>query len=111
MIEDRFSAIELVVTPLFMVLVARLCPSLSLVLVVLEGIRGPPGFGDCGSLVEPDLFNPLSGIVGFGGVGDADSGAAPVRAAKDCALAVSASASLSLESSRVCDLTDCVRPN
>lgn len=100
-------------------LIARLCEATLRELVVREGMTGPPGakgpptLGDCGNLLDPDRFKPDSGMGIFDGLVDGaggaeEAGGVPVKAAKDCALAVSASASsyfsLSFEIADIADI-------
>lgn len=93
-VEDRFSGRD--VKP-FVALAPRAWPSLADVpdfaLVVLEGTDGPPGLGDCGSLVLPVLFKPLL----CAGPSEVVFEVVPVRAASESARAVSISMSLSFD--------------
>ncbi len=81
--EDRFSAIEVEDVVLALETLVRLYPDR--VLVVLDGIAGPPTRGDCGNLVEPVLCKPLVDVLDL----EEGGSAAPVNAASDCALAAS----------------------
>ena len=81
----------------FLLLVMRLCTCFARLLVVLEGIAGPPILDVCGRRVEPVRFKPDSGIANL----EVGAGAFPVSAANDCALAASEPAFFSLESSGV----------
>lgn len=98
-VEERFSASD--VDP-FVALAPRAWPSLvdapGFALVVLEGMDGPPGRGDCGSLVLPALFKPLL----CAGPSAAVFEGVPVRAARESARAVSTSMSLSFDAFDVC---------
>ena len=102
--DERFSAMDVplvvVLGPrawpsLLFMLPARPIPSPVFALVVREGIEGTPGLGDCGNLVLPVRFRPLTcgsasdGV--FGGVPP------PVRAARESARASSTFISVSLD--------------
>ena len=64
-----------------------LCESFVFALVVLDGIEGAPARAACGSFVEPDLFSPDSSADVWATAGSA----APVKAARECALSLSGS--------------------
>lgn len=83
-----------------MVLIVRLWLLILRELVVRDGMTGAPTLGDCGSLLDPFRFKPGSGMAGFEGL----AGGVPVKAARLCARAASAStiSSLSLEVLLVC---------
>jgi hypothetical protein len=76
------------------VLIARLWLLIFRELVVRDGMTGAPTLGDCGNLLDPVRFKLESGMAGFEGL----AGGVPVRAARDCARAASASTSSSLSS-------------
>lgn len=90
-------------------LVTRLWLLVLRLLLALEGITGPPTLGDCGNLLEPDLFNPDSGIASLDGLTDG----VPSRAANDCDLATSEVSSLlsTVDALRTCACICCVLAN
>lgn len=107
--EERFSAIDgpplVVLAPrawlsLAVPLALRPDASACLELVVLDGIVGMPGRGDCGSLVLPVLFNPLL----CAGASDGGFEGEPVSAARESARADSTSTSFSREKLGACPL-------
>lgn len=91
MVESSSSVIVITAVAFIplVVLLFLLCESLDLALVVLDGIEGPPTRAACGSFVDPERFKPVS----EGASCTTEAGAAPVNAARDCALSVSGSAS------------------
>jgi len=91
MIDDLFPAIDVPAVTLSALPMLRVWTWLTLVLVVRDGIAGPPARGDCGSLVETARCRPDEDMAGCEGV----EGTSPVNAASDCALAASKSASVS----------------